>query len=208
MTAVRVDEIVIKTITDFLNSDMSNLPINLVTILKRIDITNMNFAEKRSLIQSLVEKVVYSQEQLIYTLTTDTTKLQPFITENYVNPNADKMEYIIGDDNVTITEKVFLRKYVNTVYDRGKNGVLNVTDNNHLILKAFATAWKYRELYEQDGNVDNIIHNLHTSPRQFYRHLDIAYMNPDKINHILSGKLKINVNDLFQIARENQVTIL
>ena len=44
--------------------------------------------------------------------------------------------------------------------------------------------------------------------RTFYRYLDIAYMNPDKINKILSGKLKINVNDLFQIARENQVAML
>ncbi len=118
---------------------------------------------------------------------------------------AEPMEYIIDDNSVTITEKVFLRKYVNTVYDRGKNGVLNVTDNNHLILKAFATAWKYRELYEQDGGVDNIIRNLHTSPRQFYRYLDIAYMNPEKINEILSGKLKINVNNLFQIAQNNQL---
>ena len=203
LTAARVDEIVIKTITDFLNSDMSCLPINMATILKQIDITNMNFAEKRNLIQSLVEKVVYSQEQLIYTITTDAQKLQPFIKGNYINTNTDQMEYIIGDNSITITEKVFLRKYVNTVYDRGKNGVLNVTDNNHLILKAFAAAWKYRELYEQDGGVDNIIRNLHTSPRQFYRYLDIAYMNPDKINEILSGKLKINVNDLFQIAQEN-----
>lgn len=200
-----VDEIVVKTITRFLNSDMSHLPINLATILKRIDIINMNFADKRSLIQSLVEKVVYSQEQLIYTLTTDGTKLQQFVSENYMNPNTDKMEYIIGDNNITVTEKVFLRKYVNTVYDRGKNGVLNVTDNNHLILKAFATAWKYRELYERDGNVDNIIHNLHTSPRQFYRHLDIAYMNPDKANQILSGKQNININDLFQISKENHL---
>ena len=131
LPAPQVDDIVIKTITDFLNSDMSNLPINLATVLKRIDVTNMNFAEKRNLIQSLVEKVVYSQNQLIYTLTTDTTKLQPFMMENYANQNADKMEYIIGDTNITITEKVFLRKYVNTVYDHGKNGVLNVSDNNH-----------------------------------------------------------------------------
>ena len=208
LTAACVDEIVVETITRFLNSDMSNLPINLVTVLKRIDITNMNFAEKRNLIQSLVEKIVYSQEQLISTLTTDTTKLQPFMTENYMNPNIESMEYIISDNNITITEKVFLRKYVNTVYDRGKNGVLNVTDNHHLIVKAFAVAWKYRELYEREGNVDNIIRKLHTSPRQFYRYLDIAYMNPKKANQILSGKLKINVNDLFQIARENQVTIL
>ncbi len=90
-------------------------------------------------------------------------------------------------------------------YIDGKTGVLSVTDNNHLILKAFATAWKYRELYEQDGNVDDIIRNNHTSSRQFYRYLDIAYMNPDKINEILSGKLKINVNDLFQIAQEKRI---
>ena len=205
LTAARVDEIAIKTITDFLNSDMCNLPINLAITLKRIDITNMTYMQKRELIQSLVEKVVYSQEQLIYTLTTDATKLQQFVSENYVNQNTDKMEYIISDSSITITEQVFLRKYVNTVYDRGKNGVLNVTDNNHLILKAFATAWKYRELYERDGNVDEIIRRLHTSPRQFYRYLDIAYMNPDKINEILSGKLKINVNDLFRIAKKHLI---
>lgn len=203
LTATCVDEIVVKTITQFLNSDMSNLPINLVGILKRINITDMSYAQKRDLIRSLIEKIVYSQEQLIYTLTTDAQKLQLFINENYVNQTAEPMEYIIGDNNITITEKVFLRKYVNTVYDHGKNGVLSVTDNNHLIVRAFATAWKYRGLYERDGGVDNIIRNLHTSPRQFYRYLDIAYMNPKKANQVLSGKLKINVNDLFQIAREN-----
>ena len=203
LTAARVDEIAIKTITDFLNSDMSNLHINLATILKRIDVTNMNFADKRSLIQSLIEKVVYSQEQLIYTLTTDATKLQQFVSENYVNQNADKMEYIIGGNSITITEKVFLRKYVNTVYDRGKNGVLNVTDNNHLILKAFATAWKYRELYEQDGNVDNIIYKVRTSPRLFYKYLALSYLNPNIVNMLLKGKLEISVRDILDKASRN-----
>lgn len=61
---------------------------------------------------------------------------------------------------------------------------------------------------ERDGGVDNIIHNLHTSPYQFHRYLDIAYMNPDKANQILSGKLNVNVNDLFQISKENQITML
>ncbi|MBR3511209.1 MAG: recombinase family protein [Alphaproteobacteria bacterium] len=200
LTAARVDEIVIKTITNFLNSDMSNLPINLATILKRIDVTNMNFADKRNLIQSLVEKLVYSQEQLIYTITTNGTKLQQFVSENYMNPNTDKMEYIIGDNSITITEKVFLRKYVNTVYDRGKNGVLNVIDNNHLILKAFATAWKYRELYEQDDNVDKVIRAVRTSSRLFYKYLALAYLNPQIVNKLLSGKSKISVRDILDKA--------
>ena len=129
-------------------------------------------------------------------------KLQPFIKEHYVNQNTNKMEYIIGDNSITITEIVFFRKYVNTVYDGGKNGVLSVTDNNHLILKAFATAWKYRELYERDGDIHRIFRNEHTSPRQFYRYLSIAYMNPNVINNILSGKQMINVNVLFRIAQE------
>ena len=200
LTATCVDEIVVKTITQFLNSDMSSLPINLAAVLKRIDVTNMNFVEKRNLIQSLVEKVVYSQEQLIYTITTDAQKLQPFIKENYVNQNTNKMEYIIGDNSITITEKVFLRKYVNTVYDRGKNGVLNVTDNNHLILKAFATAWKYRELYEQDGNVDNVIHNARTSPRLFYKYLSLSYLSPSIVNELLSGKINMAVRDILDRA--------
>lgn len=200
LTAACVDEIVIKTITNFLNSDMSNLPINLATVLKRIDVTNMNFAEKRNLIQSLVEKIVYSQEQLIYTLTIDAQKLQPFIKEHYVNQNVEPMEYIIGDNSITITEKVFLRKYVNTVYDRGKNGVLNVTDNNHLILKAFATAWKYRELYEQDGNVDNVIRSVRTSPRLFYKYLSLSYLSPSIVNKLLSGKINMAVRDILDKA--------
>jgi len=155
--------------------------------------------------QDHLKRIQYSQEQLIYTLTTDVTKLQPFVSEKYINQNAEPMEYIISNNNITITEKVFLRKYVNTVYDHGKNGVLRVIDNNHLVVKAFATAWKYRELYERDGDIHRIFRNEHTSPLQFYRHLDIAYMNPTKANQILSGKLKINVNDLFKMAAENQL---
>ena len=204
LSAVRVDEIVIKTITDFLNSDMSNLPINLATVLKRIDITNMNFAEKRDFIQSLVEKIVYSQEQLIYTLTTDTQKLQPFMTENYMNTNTDPMEYIIGD-NITITEKVFLRKYVNTVYDRGKNGVLNVTDNHHLIVKAFATAWKYREKYEQCGDVDTVAKEYKVSPMTIYRYFNLAYMMPDQVNNILSGKTVCSITSILNQRNHHDV---
>ena len=84
----------------------------------------------------------------------------------------------------------------NIVYDRDKNGILSVVDNNNLIIKAFATAWKYKELYESSDSVDNIVDNLHISFRQFYRYLDVAYMNPEEVNKILSGKLKINVKKL------------
>ena len=126
--------------------------------------------------------------------------------------NFDRIICLCRTAISTFESPVFIRigiwltivcKFVNTRFSGGRNGTLSITENNHLILKVFATAWRYREMYERDGGVDNIIHNLHTSPRQFYRYLDIAYMNPDKVNEILSGKIYINVNDLFQIAREN-----
>lgn len=100
---------------------------------------------------------------------------------------------------------VVLRRYANTRFSGGRNGTLSITENNHLILKAFATAWRYKEMYEEYGDSYKIIAMEHTSPRHFYRYLDLAYMNPDKINEILSGKTHISVNDLFQIARENQL---
>lgn len=76
-------------------------------------------------------------------------------------------------------------------------------DNNNLIVRAFTTAWRYREMYEECGDADTIIASEHTSPRQFYRYLDLAYMNPETVNRILSGKQKANVNELFQIAKMN-----
>ena len=115
------------------------------------------------------------------------------------------MEYTVNCDYVTIGRPVVLRRYANTRFSGGRNGTLSITENNHLILKAFATAWKYRELYERDGDIHRIFQEEHTSPRQFYRRLDSAYMNPDKVNEILSGKTHINVNDLFQIAKSTSI---
>lgn len=172
-------------------------------VIKHINIQNISYAEKKGLIQSLADKVIYSQEKLIFYLTPDTAKLQPFATDNFINQNAAPMEFTVNDNRIVITVPIVLRKYANTVFDKTKNGILTITDNNHLILKAFATAWRYREMYERYGDTDKIIAMEHTSPRQFYRHLDLAYMNPETINHILSGKQKVNVNDLFQIAKSD-----
>ena len=82
-----------------------------------------------------------------------------------------------------------------------KTSLLTITENNNLIVKAFATAWKYKELYEQGIGPDNICKKEHISPRQLYRHLDLVYMNPDKINEILSGTTSVKIDELFQIAK-------
>lgn len=116
------------------------------------------------------------------------------------------MEFITSKDEVIITVPVILRKYATTRIDKdAKTGVLSITDNNHLIVKAFATAWRYKELYERGVGIKQICNQEHISPRQLNRYLDLAYMNPIKINEILSGSSNNKVNDLFKIASENQL---
>ena len=57
-------------------------------------------------------------------------------------------------------------------------------------------------MYEQGGDVDSIDRAEHVALRHVYRCLEVAYMNPTKVNKILSGKLKTNVNDLYKVAKE------
>ena len=147
------------------------------------------------------------RQPIIY-LDISPNSVRPFVTDVYVNQSSLPMEFITNEHSVTITTPIVFRRYANTKFSKAKTSLLTITENNNLIVEAFATAWRYREMYEECGNSDKIIAMEHTSPRQFYRHLDLAYMNPETINHILSGKQKVNVNDLFQIARENQVTML
>ena len=205
LPAAQVDEIAMSVVADFLNSDMSSLAQNVVMALKRIVWDDLSYLQRRELVRIMIDRAIYSQEKLIFHINTNPQLFNAFLSEYHINQNATPMEYTVNGDNATIVRPVVLRRYANTRFGGGRNGTLSITENNHLILKAFATAWRYRELYERDGDIHRIFQEEHTSPRQFYRHLDIAYMNPDKVNEILSGKLKINVNDLFQIAQKNQI---
>ena len=72
-------------------------------------------------------------------------------------------------------------------------------------MKAFATAWKYRELYEQDGNIDNVIRSVRTSPRLFYKYLALAYLSPMIVNSLLRGKIKMSVLDILNKASKSNI---
>lgn len=127
--------------------------------------------------------------------------MRPFVTDVYVNQSSLPMEFITNEYSVTITVPVVFRRYANTKFSEAKTSLLTITENNNLIVKAFATAWKYKELYEQGIGPDNICKKEHISPRQLYRHLDLVYMNPNKTNEILSGTTSVKINELFRIAK-------
>lgn len=204
LPAPTVDEIAIKTIIQFLDADLSALPSAIVDTVKRINIQNAPYAEKKTFVQSVVDKVIYSQDKLIFYLEPNVAKLRPLTTDNFINQKTDPMEFTISDSRIVITVPIILRKYVNTVFDKTKNGVLTVTDNNHLILKAFATAWRYREMYEECGDVDKIINSEHVAPRFVYKHLALAYLNPKIINNLLSGKCTMPVRDILDKASSSK----
>ncbi len=143
----------------------------------------------------LIQKVTYSQNKLIIYI--DTTADVKDFTSDTFNQNANRMDFVIDGEYVVINIPIMLNRYTSKI----KPSTLTITDNNHLILKAFATAWKYRKMYEQCGDVDTVAKTVGSTPRTIYRFLDIAYINPTKVNEILSGKTHVNVNDLFSISK-------
>lgn len=204
LPAPTVDDIAIKTITEFLNADLSALPSAVVDAIKRINIQNVPYAEKKAFIQSLVDKVIYSQNKLIFYLAPDIAKIQLFAADNFINQKSDPMEFTVNDNRIAITVSIVLRKYVNTVFDKSMNGVLTMTENNHLIVKAFTYAFKYRKMYEETGNTDTILESENITWRTLYKYLTLAYLSPRVVNALMSGKLKIPLRDLYDKATKHQ----
>lgn len=161
-------EIATQNIVKSLDADLSAPSPAVVNAPNRINSRNIQYAENKGLIQPLVDKVIYSQENLIFYLTTDVTKLQLFAKTNFINQKSDPMEFTVGDNRIVITVPIVLRKYENTAFDKSMNGVLTVTDNNLLIVKAFASAWKHRETYEECGDADTVAKKYNVSPMTVY----------------------------------------
>jgi len=136
-------------------------------------------------------------QQLIIYLDISPNSVRPFITDVYVNQSNLPMEFLTNEYSVTITVPVVFRRYANTKFSEAKTSLLTITENNNLIVKAFATAWRYREMYEECGDVDTVARKVGSTPRTIYKYLDIAYMNPIRVNEILSGNAYCTVKELF-----------
>ena len=197
-TAPTVDEIVSTKITEFLNSDMNTLPESTQTILKSIDINAMLFERKRELFRTLIEKVIYTDNLLTIYLNTTNENLTQYSTTGFINQNFNTMDYTIVNNTIIIKAPIIIRK-------TNHNNAITVTHNNHLIMHAIATAFKYRKIYEQTGSIAQIMESDKISNRTAYRYLSIAYMNPNLLNEIMDGKLGCSVDELSALAAKNQL---
>ena len=194
--AAHVDEVVSNTISEFLNSDLSHLPPDSASTLKSVNWAALSGIQKRDFIQAIVDKTIFSNKQLIIYLDISPNSVRPFVTDVYVNQSSLPMEFITNEYSVTITTPIVFRRYTNTKFSEAKTSLLTITENNNLIVKAFATAWRYREMYEKCGDVDTVARNEHVALRYVYKHLALAYLNPKIINLILSGKCTMPVRDI------------
>ena len=205
LPAPQLDAIVLSTFAKFLDSNLSALPPESKDVIKRIDWTRMTYDTKRNLIQSVTKKVIYSNEKLIIHISLDPMRWLEFASEVYINEATEPMEFITSKDEVIITVPVILRKYATTRIDKdAKTGVLSITDNNHLIVKAFATAWRYKELYERGVGIKKIARDEKRDLRTIYKYLNLAYLSPKIINSTLNGELHnhTNIQELFLIAEK------
>lgn len=98
---------------------------------------------------------------------------------------------------------VINRGLSSNVYNAGKVGLMSVNDNNSLIVRAFAYAWRYKKLYECDIPTDDIAKQERISKRTIYKYLNLAYLSPRIVNQLLSGTLTINLQTLFDISSKN-----
>ncbi len=198
--AAPVDEVVSNTISEFLNADLSHLPPDSASALKSVNWAALSGVQKRDFIQAIVDKAIFSNKQLIIYLDVSPNSVRPFITDVYVNQSSLPMEFITNEYSLTISVPVVFRRYANTKFSKAKTSLLTITENNNLIVKAFATAWRYREMYEQGGDVDSIGRTEHVALRHIYKHLSLAYLNPEVVHHILSNQCQISVRDMLDKA--------
>ncbi len=95
---------------------------------------------------------------------------------------------------------VINRGLSSNVYNAGKVGLMSVNDNNRLIVRAFAYAWKVKKLYEKGVRMEDIMKQEKMTKRTIYKYLNLADLSPKIVNQLLNGTLTLNLQTLFDIA--------
>lgn len=80
---------------------------------------------------------------------------------------------------------------------------MSINDNNRLIVRTFAYAWKFKKLYEKGIRMEDIMKQEKMTKRTIYKYLNLAYLSPKIVNQLLSGTLTVNLQTLFDIASKN-----
>lgn len=201
-----VDKLATDTIVEFLNSDLSTLPDTLAHILKQIDYGGLAYMARRRLVQTLIRRAIYAPGRITFFINTDADSLRAFMRPDFINTQNNKIDFMRNGDDLILARPVILNKWMGSnKSSAGRGGLMTRTDNHNMIVRAFVLAWRYRMAYEQTGDLESVIKSENTSWRSLYRYLNLAYMNPEKVNNILSGKESYSMDELFTIAPKYQL---
>ena len=201
----QIDKLAKDAIIEILNGNLNGLNKDSAMALKLINFNDMDYFAQRNFIRNFINKIIYQKDRLTFFFNTDPTILSAY-TGDSLNESNNPLEFITDNaNNQIIYEKqvVINRGLSSNVYNAGKVGLMSVNDNNHLIVRAFAYAWRYKKLYECGIPTDDIAKQERISKRTIYKYLNLAYLSPKIVNQLLSGTLTINLQKLFETASKN-----
>ena len=201
----QIDKLAKEAIIEILNSNLNGLSKDSAMALKLINFTDMNYFVQRNFIRNFINKIIYQKDRLTFFFNTAPITLSAY-TGDSLNQNDNPSEFIADNaNNQIIYEKqvVINRGLSSNVYNAGKVGLMSVNDSNHLIVRAFAYAWRYKKLYEKGVRMEDIMKQEKMTKRTIYKYLNLAYLSPKIVNQLLSGTLTVNLQKLFEIASKN-----
>lgn len=201
----QIDKLTKDAIIEILNSNLNGLNKDSAMALKLINFTDMDYFAQRNFTRNFINKIIYQKDLLTFFFNTDPIILSAY-TGDSLNENNNPLEFIADNaNNQIIYEKqvIINRGLSSNVYNAGKVGLMSVNDNNRLIVRAFAYAWRYKKLYESGMPTDDIAKQERISKRTIYKYLNLAYLSPKIVNQLLSGTLTVNLQTLFNIASKN-----
>jgi len=198
----QLDALAKEAVVEVLNSDLNQLDKDIVFATKLINFAEMDYLVQRNFIRNFIKKIIYQENKLTFFFNTDVVTLSAY-SGKVLNLRNNPLNFIVDSvNNQIIYEKqvVINRGISSNTYNAGKIGLMSVTDNHHLIVRAFAYAWRYKKLYEKGLNIDNIMKQEKMTKRTIYKYLNLAYLSPKIVNQLLDGTLIINLQKLFEIA--------
>ena len=201
----QIDKLAKDAIIEILNSSFNGLSKDSVMALKLINFNDMDYFAQRNFIRNFINKIIYQKDRLTFFFNTDPIILSAY-TGDSLNESNNPLEFIADNaNNQIIYEKqvVINRGLSSNIYNAGKVGLMSINDNNHLIVRAFAYAWRYKKLYECGIPTDDIAKQERISKRTIYKYLNLAYLSPKLVNQLLNGTLTVNLQTLFEIASKN-----
>ena len=205
----QIDKLAKDAIIEILNSNLNGLNKDSAMALKLINFNSMDYFAQRNFISNFINKIIYQKDRLTFFFNTNPIILSAY-TGDSLNESNNPLEFITDNtNNQIIYEKQVIINHglSSNVYNAGKVGLMSVNDNNRLIVRAFAYAWRYKKFYESGMPTDIIAEHEHISKRTIYKYLNLAYLSPKLINQLLSGRISIPLQKLFDIASKNNPII-